>query len=152
MIAEAVRNGFMICHPVVDALIAQLNERKLDVLIIDPFVSCHRVTENDNNAIDAVTKAWARVADAANCAVELVHRVRKGEQEVTVESARGGGSSSAALSALPCLPCSCCRRSTSCLDASGRRKWSTSNSHGGQQNDRASSNGPSGGAAEPCRP
>jgi hypothetical protein len=92
VIAEAMRNGFVICHPVVDAIIAQLKERAIDVLIIDPFVSCHRVTENDNNAIDAVTKAWARVADAANCAVELVHHVRKGEQEITVESARGGGS------------------------------------------------------------
>jgi AAA domain len=70
----------------------QLKERAIDVLIIDPFVSCHRVTENDNNAIDAVTKAWASVAHAANCAIELVHHVRKGEQEVTVESARGGGS------------------------------------------------------------
>jgi hypothetical protein len=92
VIAEAVRNGFAICRPVVDALIAQLKEREIDVLIIDPFVSCHRVTENDNNAIDGVTKEWARVADAANCAVELVHHVRKGEQEITVESARGGGS------------------------------------------------------------
>jgi hypothetical protein len=92
VIAEATRNGFVIYRPVVEAIIAQLKERAIDVLIIDPFVSCHRVTENDNNAIDAVTKEWARVADAANCAVELVHHVRKGEQEITVESARGGGS------------------------------------------------------------
>jgi hypothetical protein len=92
VIAEAVRNGFVICRPVVEAIIAQLKERAVDVLIIDPFVSSHRVTENDNGAIDAVTKAWAYVADAANCAVELVHHVRKGEQEITVESARGGGS------------------------------------------------------------
>jgi hypothetical protein len=92
VIAEMQRTGVVIYRPVVDAIIAQLKEREIDVLIIDPFVSCHRVTENDNNAIDAVTKEWARVADAANCAVELVHHVRKGEQEITVESARGGGS------------------------------------------------------------
>ncbi|BBZ97464.1 hypothetical protein BRDID11004_16240 [Bradyrhizobium diazoefficiens] len=92
VIAEMQRNGVVIYRPVVEALIAQLKERAIDILIIDPFVSCHRVTENDNNAIDAVTKEWARVADAANCAVELVHHVRKGEQEITVESARGGGS------------------------------------------------------------
>jgi hypothetical protein len=92
VIAEMQRTGFVICRPVVDTIIAQLKERAIDVLIIDPFVSCHRVTENDNNAIDAVTKEWARVADTANCAVELVHHVRKGEQEITVESARGGGS------------------------------------------------------------
>jgi hypothetical protein len=92
VIAEAVRNGFVIHRPVIDAIIAQLKERQIDVLIIDPFVSCHRVTENDNNAIDAATKAWASVAHAANCGVELVHHVRKGEQEITTESARGGGS------------------------------------------------------------
>jgi hypothetical protein len=92
VIADMQRTGVVVYRPVVDAIIAQLKERKIDVLIIDPFVSCHRVTENDNNAIDAVTKEWARVADAANCAVELVHHVRKGEQEITVESARGGGS------------------------------------------------------------
>lgn len=28
-------------------------------------------------AIDAVVKAWARVADAANCAILLVHHTRK---------------------------------------------------------------------------
>jgi hypothetical protein len=92
VIAEPARNGFVICRPVVDGMIGQLKERAIDVLIIDPFVSCHRVTENDNNAIDAVTKTWAGVADAGNCAAELVHHIRKGEQEVTVESARGGGS------------------------------------------------------------
>jgi hypothetical protein len=92
VIAEMQRSGVVVYRPVIDAIIAQLKERNIDVLIIDPFVSCHRVTENDNNAIDAVTKEWARVADAANCAVELVHHVRKGEQEITVESARGGGS------------------------------------------------------------
>ncbi|MGX9431190.1 MULTISPECIES: AAA family ATPase [Bradyrhizobium] len=92
VIAETTRNGVVIYRPVVEAIIAQLKERAIAVLIIDPFVSCHRVTENDNNAIDAVTKLWAHVADAANCAVELVHHVRKGEQEITVESARGGGS------------------------------------------------------------
>jgi hypothetical protein len=92
VIAHVERNGFVIRRPVIDAIITQLKERAIDALIIDPFVSCHRVTENDNNAIDAVTKEWAGVADAANCAVELVHHVRKGEQEITVESARGGGS------------------------------------------------------------
>jgi AAA domain-containing protein len=97
VIAETLRTGAVICRPVVDAIIAQLKERTIDMLIIDPFVSCHRVTENDNNAIDMVTKEWGLVADAANCGVELVHHVRKGEKEVTVESARGGGSFGDAL-------------------------------------------------------
>jgi hypothetical protein len=83
------RSSAVICRPVVDSLVAQLIEHRIDVLIVDPFVSCHKVEENDNNAIDMVAKEWGRVAELANCAVELVHHTRKGEQEVTTESARG---------------------------------------------------------------
>ena len=48
--------------------------------------------ENDNGAIDAVTKAWAKVADATNCSIDLVHHVRKpsnGQAEFDVNDARG---------------------------------------------------------------
>jgi hypothetical protein len=48
--------------------------RALDAAIIDPFVSCHAVPENDNGAIDLVLKAgWGAVADRTGAAVELVH-------------------------------------------------------------------------------
>jgi AAA domain len=83
------RSSAVICYPIVDGLVAQLIEHRIDVLIVDPFVSCHKVEENDNNAIDMVAKEWGRVAELANCAIELVHHTRKGEQEVTTESARG---------------------------------------------------------------
>jgi hypothetical protein len=90
VIAEtSPRSSSVICRPTVDSLVAQLIEHRIDVLIVDPFVSCHKVEENDNNAIDMVAKEWGRVADLANCAIELVHHTRKGEQEVTTESARG---------------------------------------------------------------
>ncbi len=81
----------VICSAVVEALIAEIEDKAIDVLIIDPFVSSHKLAENDNNAIDMVVKEWGRIADRTECAVHLVHHVRKGEQEVTVESARGGG-------------------------------------------------------------
>ncbi len=59
-------------------------------MAIDPFVSSHRVTENDNNAIDAVAKQWNAIADATNIAVELSHHTRKTYgAEVTVEDGRG---------------------------------------------------------------
>ncbi len=83
-------DGCEIAMPLVEALIAELTEREIDVLIIDPFVSSHRVQENDNGAIDAVAKLWARVAVRARCAVVLVHHARKmGEGEVNAEAARG---------------------------------------------------------------
>jgi hypothetical protein len=57
------RSSSVICRPIVDSLVAQLIEHRIDVLIVDPFVSCHKVEENDNNAIDMVAKEWGRVAD-----------------------------------------------------------------------------------------
>ena len=89
-LARQDRSGTTIIEPVVDALVAELLARRIDVLVIDPFVSSHAVCENDNGAIDAVAKAWGRVAERANCAIELVHHLRKlGGAEATAESARG---------------------------------------------------------------
>jgi hypothetical protein len=90
VIAETDRNGFRIIRPVVDAIVAEAKRLQIDAIIVDPFVSCHRVPENDNNGQDAVVKEWGRVADLANCAVHLADHTRKmGEGEITVESARG---------------------------------------------------------------
>lgn len=70
-----------------------ITDRGIDVFILDPFVSSHRMGENDNNAIDAIIKRLNRLADRCNCAVEIVHHVRKpsgGTKEQTdVNDARG---------------------------------------------------------------
>jgi RecA-family ATPase len=92
VVATATRNGAAIVRPVIDGLIAEINRRKVDVIVIDPFVSCHEASENDNGAMDMIAKEWARVADIGNCAVHLIHHTRKlgsTETEVTVESSRG---------------------------------------------------------------
>ena len=80
----------VIVKPEMDALEAAIKERGIDVLIVDPFVSSHRVSENASGAIDLVAKEWARLADRCNCAIELVHHTRKtGGQEATTEDGRG---------------------------------------------------------------
>jgi hypothetical protein len=92
VIATATRNGAVISRPVVDGLIAEIVRRKIDILKIDPFVSSHETSENDNGAMDMIAKEWSHVADAGNCAVHLTHHTRKlgsNETEVTVESSRG---------------------------------------------------------------
>ena len=92
-LAQQGSAGAEICQPVADRLVQALIEKSIDVLIIDPFVSSHSVSENDNMAIDAVVKEWGRVADRANIAIELVHHTRKAggnDHETTTESARGG--------------------------------------------------------------
>lgn len=84
------RDGAEIQRPIVDAVTTQMVEQGIDVLIVDPFVSSHLVSENDNGAIDLVAKEWGRVADKANAAIELVHHTRKQQGfEITAESSRG---------------------------------------------------------------
>lgn len=91
VIAREHRNGTVILRPVVDNLVQQIKEHAIDVLVVDPFVSCHEVFENDNSAIDMVAKEWSRVAELGSCAIHLVHHTRKAPAgtEVTAESSRG---------------------------------------------------------------
>lgn len=90
VIAEQAPSGAVILGPNVEAVLETIRTLRLDVLIIDPFVSSHRVTENDNNAIDLVAKRWGKIADVTNTAVELVHHTRKTNgAETTVEDGRG---------------------------------------------------------------
>jgi hypothetical protein len=90
VIATETEYGARIAQPVYEQIKAQLIERRIDVLTIDPFVSSHEVSENDNRAIDAVAKAWGRLADECNCSINLVHHVRKGNgSEANADSARG---------------------------------------------------------------
>lgn len=90
VLATAARDGARIADPVVRDVIRTIEENAIDVFQVDPFVSSHRVSENDNGAIDLVAKRWAYVADVTRSAVELVHHVRKlNGAEVTVEDGRG---------------------------------------------------------------
>jgi AAA domain len=92
IIAEQTKSGTKIATPVVDALVDALSEKDIDVLILDPFVSTHRVSENGNMAIDAVAKTFGKISDEACCAIELIHHVRKGNGgEITADDSRGAG-------------------------------------------------------------
>ena len=90
VIAEATKDGTVIYEPVYKAIVAELNSKRIDVLIIDPFVSFHTVLENDNKAIDIVVKTFGRIAYETGCSIELVHHSRKMNGiETTVDDARG---------------------------------------------------------------
>lgn len=90
VIAEQDRNGVIVAKPVVDALIQFIGDNEIGAVVIDPFVSSHRVAENDNGAIDRVAKTWGRIADATDCAIDLAHHTRKtGGADVSVEDGRG---------------------------------------------------------------
>lgn len=98
VLAEDGRNGVKIATPTIDGVIRTLVENEIDVLIVDPFVSTHRVGENDNGAIERVTKSFAHIADAANCSVQIVHHSRKTNgNEMTVDDGRGASAMLAAV-------------------------------------------------------
>ncbi|HEY2243484.1 MAG TPA: AAA family ATPase [Xanthobacteraceae bacterium] len=66
---------------------------KIDVTMLDPFISFHAVPENDNGCIDAVVKRVAGISQRTNCGIEISHHVRKpfaGQATLTVDDARGG--------------------------------------------------------------
>lgn len=87
---EDKKTGLQVNEPIVEAVVEQILANEIDVMIVDPFVSTHRVNENDNGAIDKVAKLWAQIADYTNCAVDVVHHLKKlADREATVEDARG---------------------------------------------------------------
>src|SRR3984957_17082603 len=88
-IAVAGRDGAVIVEPVYDAIVDTIRKNKIDVVIVDPFVSSHSVNENDNSSIDAVVKRWSKIAHVTNCAVHLIHHSRKpGGEAVSTEHSR----------------------------------------------------------------
>ena len=92
-IAVQEKGTVKIAQPLVNAIVNQIQEHKIDVVIIDPFVSSHSVEENNNPAIDAVAKIWGRIAGVCNASIELIHHVRKANgAEITVEDGRGAKS------------------------------------------------------------
>jgi hypothetical protein len=90
IIATQTRNATVIAVPVAMAVAATIKQNHIDVMVIDPFVKSHRVTENDNLAIDMAAEQWAAIADLTNCAIEASHHTRKvSGGDVTVEDSRG---------------------------------------------------------------
>lgn len=88
--ATKERDGLIIHEPVYAAIVQEIRAYRIDVLIVDPFVSSHRAEENDNGQIDAIAKQWASIARETHCSIVLVHHSRKlGGQQVDAEAARG---------------------------------------------------------------
>ena len=79
-----------ISAPVVEELIYAIRHYEIDVFNVDPFVSCHSVTENDTAAMQGVAEQWAHIANEANCSIPLWHHTRKTRgADATIEDSRG---------------------------------------------------------------
>ncbi|MDH2329102.1 AAA family ATPase [Cereibacter sp. SYSU M97828] len=88
--SQTTSAGLTLNEKAFDALRQQILSRQIDVITIDPFISCHQISENDNVGIDFLAKELARLAAECNCAIEVVHHTRKlNGDRVTSESMRG---------------------------------------------------------------
>jgi AAA domain len=99
IVATEGRDGLKIATPVVEAIKAEIKRLGIDVLTIDPFVSTHAVSENSNDRVNAVAGLWRTIAQECNCAVMLVHHMRKpasakpgqAQTNYSIDDARGAG-------------------------------------------------------------
>lgn len=100
-VASMVRGDLEVSEDVFLEIEQAISDRSIDVLVLDPFVSIHSVPENDNGAIDAIVKRLGIVADRCNCAIELVHHVRKpsggSNARTDIHDARGAGALTAGV-------------------------------------------------------
>jgi hypothetical protein len=91
--ASQSREGVLPNLALVDHLLRRIPELQIGAVFIDPFVGAHQINENDNMAVNAVVGQIRKVADETNCAIGLVHHIRKGNgEDATIDSVRGAGS------------------------------------------------------------
>ncbi|MDZ4066855.1 MAG: AAA family ATPase, partial [Tabrizicola sp.] len=90
ILAEEGRDGTRVHAPLIHELIGELRRREVDVFLVDPVISTHNLSENENNGIQKLATAWKAVAVGANVAVGLAHHTRKlGGRDATTEDSRG---------------------------------------------------------------
>ncbi len=89
-----------IVEEAVKALKAYITKRKISLVIFDPLVAMHMVSENDNGQMEVVFSVLRDIAKECNCAVEVVHHSTKegakhvnegGERAAEATDARGAG-------------------------------------------------------------
>jgi hypothetical protein len=76
-----------------DTIEATIIKRKIDLVIIDPFVKSHSVEENQNSIIDDVAQILTELAATHNLAVDSPHHTSKGVADPG-NADRGRGASS----------------------------------------------------------
>ncbi len=91
ILAKAGRDGIAINKNAIDSIVAYIKYNKIRVMLADPFVRTHEVSENDNMQIDKVVWVFQRIADRTGCAIGVVHHARKAGAggKVDMDSARG---------------------------------------------------------------
>lgn len=55
----------------------EIARNQISCVLLDPLITLHGVSEQDNSKMDAVIRTFARVADVQDCAIGLAHHTRK---------------------------------------------------------------------------
>jgi AAA domain len=94
--AQDRHRGIQINETTAKQIAATIRENGIDVMFIDPFITAHRVGENDNTEIEAVVNVLKGIAQETKCSILIVHHARKSGngagRERSVDDARGAGS------------------------------------------------------------
>lgn len=90
--------------PVTEALADEMLARKIDVLMLDPLVSAHRASENDNGKMDELAKALSMIAETTQSAILAAHHTAKLKgTEANAEAARGASALVNAARSVPSI-------------------------------------------------
>jgi len=92
------RNRAVINEKAVSWLISEIKSRSVKLFIVDPFIECHRLRENDNEGINLVMQAFRKISAETGCAVSIVHHTSKGKAEHgNIDKTRGASSLASAV-------------------------------------------------------
>jgi hypothetical protein len=96
IVARRGQNDSVVVQVRAHQLAKFLRDAEIDLLVIDPFVQVHTVSENTNEEIEQVMMALRDISVRANCALHLVHHTRKppagsSHQAGDIVAVRGGG-------------------------------------------------------------
>jgi hypothetical protein len=82
----------------------EIAANEIDVALLDPLITLHGVSEQDNGKMDQVIRIFAAIADNQDCAVGLAHHTRKqapgaNGTDYTVDDMRGASATRDAVRA-----------------------------------------------------
>jgi AAA domain len=77
-----------------EEIIRTIADNEIGVSSFDPLIAHHSSTENATEDMDQLVREFARIANATDCSIEIVHHTRKpapGQEELSVIDSRGAG-------------------------------------------------------------
>ena len=91
--AKQTRDGIVTDEIRLELMVERINNNKIGLVFLDPWVSFNDINENDNVAMNAAVAAARWIADQTGAAVVLTHHIRKTNgEDATIDSVRGAGS------------------------------------------------------------